>query len=269
MNFYPAIQPELPTPPEVRAFLFRNGNGILTLARLIPVLSVDSPLLKNAVYLGTYGTEPCYAARLDQNTDVPAAYEISDIRSLHGEIEGELYSLIGYASQILTWRENHQFCSRCGTKAEPSEKERAMICPTCGLQNYPRISPSMIVAVTRGNELLMARGHHFPEGLYSVVAGFVEPGENLEQCVAREVMEETGIEIKNIRYHSSQPWPFPHSLMIGFTADYAGGEIRIDPEEIEDAGWYTAENLPDKIPSKSTIARALIDDYLNRTGVTS
>ncbi|WP_322609707.1 NAD(+) diphosphatase [Pontiella agarivorans] len=269
MNFYPAILPEETNPAAVRAFLFRNGKDILTDGASVPILNPDSPLLKNAVYLGRYGVEPCYTARLNESADVPKGYELSDIRSLHSQLETELYALIGYASQILTWRENHQFCSRCGTKAEPSEKERAMICPACGLQNYPRISPSMIVAVTRGDELLMARGHHFPEGLYSVVAGFVEPGESLEQCVAREVMEETGLEIKNIQYHSSQPWPFPHSLMVGFTADYAGGEIRIDPKEIEDAGWYTAENLPEKIPSKSTIARALIDDYLNRTGVTS
>ena len=144
------------------------------------------------------------------------------------------------------------------------DKAGELVCPECSLMSFPRISPSMIVAVTRGDELLMARGRHFPEGLYSVVAGFVEPGESLEQCVAREVMEETGLEIINIKYHSSQPWPFPHSLMVGFTADYAGGEINIDPKEIEDAGWYSADKLPERIPSKSTIARVLIDNFLHK-----
>jgi NAD+ diphosphatase len=264
MKFNPAILPEISKPAAVRTFLFRNGKEILNDRDSIPLLSPESPLLENGVYLGLYGDEPCYAARLPEDADLPERYEWKDIRTLHGQFEEELYALIGFASQILTWRENHQFCSRCGTKAAPSVKERAMVCPSCGLMNYPRISPSMIVAVTRGDELLMARGHHFPKGLYSVVAGFAEPGENLEQCVAREVMEETGLEITNIQYHSSQPWPFPHSLMIAFTADYAGGEIKIDPVEIEDAGWYRPESLPEKIPSHSTIARSLIDDYLKK-----
>ncbi|MDF7800891.1 NAD(+) diphosphatase [Pontiellaceae bacterium B1224] len=263
MTFNPAILPETPSPATVRAFLFSNEKEIQLDQKSVPLLPPDSPLLKNAIYLGLLDNMPCYTARLDEATVLPTGYESGDIRSLHGHFEDELYALIGYASQILTWSENHQFCSRCGTKAEASEQERAMVCPACGLMNYPRISPSMIVAVTRGNELLMARGHHFPEGLYSVVAGFVEPGENLEQCVAREVMEETGLEITNIKYHSSQPWPFPHSLMVGFTADYVGGEIRIDPKEIADAGWYTANNLPEKIPSKATIARKLIDHFLS------
>ncbi|MDF7824338.1 NAD(+) diphosphatase [Pontiellaceae bacterium B12227] len=211
-----------------------------------------------AVYLGTLDNKACYVSR---SMDEPGRFQWLEVRALFGVVPDEIYSLIGYASQILTWRENHQFCSRCGAKAEPSETERAMVCPECNLQNYPRISPSMIVAVTRGDELLMARGHHFPPGLYSVVAGFLEPGETMEQCVAREVMEETGIEVENIQYVTSQPWPFPHSIMIGFKADYVRGEIRIDPKEIEDAGWYTPDTLPE-IPSRATIARKLIDDYL-------
>ena len=212
-----------------------------------------------AVYLGQLDEVPCFVERSDAESPQGLEY-----RSLFSQIPDVLYSLIGYASQILTWSENHRFCSRCGTRAEPSDHDRAMVCPECGLMNFPRISPSIIVAVSRGDELLMCRGHHFPEELYSVVAGFVEPGETLEECVAREVLEETGIEVTNIKYHSSQPWPFPHSLMIGFAADYARGDIRIDPKEIEDAGWYTRSRLPARIPSKSTIARTLIDHYLSK-----
>jgi NAD+ diphosphatase len=262
-NFDPAILPKNSgTGPSIR-FLFDDGGRIL----LHENLKVPEGSGLEGIYLGDLNGVPCFTAR--QNTDTKNDLEPFEIRSLHSQIPNELYSLIGYASQILTWSENHQFCSRCGTKAEASETERAMRCPSCGLMNYPRISASMIVAVTRRDELLMARGHHFPKGLYSVVSGFLEPGETMEQCVAREVMEETGLDVCNIRYHSSQPWPFPHSIMIGFTADYAGGELKIDPKEIEDAGWYTPDHMPARIPSASTIARTLIDDYLAGTKETS
>jgi NAD+ diphosphatase len=263
MKFIPAILPEDSNSLAVRVFLFSEGKEMLTDQETVPLLSPDDPLLKNGIYLGLYGDEPCYAVRLNESSDLPNGCEWSEIRPLHATLPETLYALIGYAAQILSWRENHQFCSKCGAKAEPSETERAMVCTDCGFMNYPRISPSIIVAVTKGNELLMARSPHFPEGLYSVVAGFLEPGETLEQCVAREVWEETGIEVGNIRYHSSQPWPFPHSIMIGFTADYVGGEIKIDPKEIQDAGWYSPENLPE-IPSESTIARWLINNYLEK-----
>ena len=136
--------------------------------------------------------------------------------------------------------------------------ERALQCTACGYLSYPRISPAVIVAVVRGKSILLARARRFPPGMYSVLAGFVEPGETLEECVVREVREETGVEVKNIRYFASQPWPFPHSLMVAFTAEHASGEIRVDPEEIVDAGWYTVENFP-HVPDPMTVARRLID----------
>jgi NAD+ diphosphatase len=144
------------------------------------------------------------------------------------------------------------------------EGQRAKQCPQCKLVNYPRLSPSIIVAVRRGNELLLARSPRFPAGMYSVLAGFVEPGETLEQAVEREVQEEVGLTVKNICYFGSQPWPFPNSLMIGYRAEYAGGEIQIDRVEIEDAGWYTAEHLP-AIPSRISIARQLIEAFIRTT----
>ena len=131
---------------------------------------------------------------------------------------------------------------------------------------FPRLSPAVIVLVQRGNQLLMARSRHFAPGVYSVLAGFVEPGETLEEAVEREVFEETGIRVKDIRYFGSQPWPFPHSLMIGFTARYAGGEIKINDEEIEDAGWYTADRLPGQ-PGKISIARQLIEWFVAKQGL--
>jgi NAD+ diphosphatase len=144
--------------------------------------------------------------------------------------------------------------------------ERAKICPKCGLVAYPRLSPAVIVAVLRDNCILLAHSHRFPAKFYSVLAGFVEPGETLEECVEREVYEEVGIRVRAIRYFGSQPWPFPDSLMIAFTANYAGGEIRIDHSEIADANWFSANDLP-HIPPKISIARQLIDWFLEKESI--
>jgi NAD+ diphosphatase len=126
---------------------------------------------------------------------------------------------------------------------------------------YPRLSPAVIVLVKRGDRILLARSPGFPPGMYSVLAGFVEPGESIEEAISREVCEEVGVEVENVRYFGSQPWPFPHSLMIGFTADYAGGELRVEPDEIEDAGWFEADDLP-AVPPRISIARAMIDAFV-------
>jgi NAD+ diphosphatase len=146
-----------------------------------------------------------------------------------------------------------------------SAKERARECPACSFVTYPPVSPAIIVAVRRGNRLLLGRSPHFPKGRYSVLAGFVEPGESLEEAVAREIFEEVHIAVKDIRYVASQPWPFPHSLMVGFTALWESGEIRIDEKEIEDARWFSPEDLPD-LPPPSSISRRLIDAFLLEMG---
>jgi len=173
-----------------------------------------------------------------------------------------MFSLAGRAIQVVTWDRTHQFCGQCGTPTESLADERAKRCPACGLISYPRLSPAIIIAVVRhtgeGQRLLLARNHRFAPGRFSVVAGYVEPGETLEECAGREVCEEVGIQIKDIRYFGSQPWPFPNSLMIGFTAEYAGGEIRLEEKEIAEAGWFAADSLPG-MPPKMSIARRLID----------
>jgi NAD+ diphosphatase len=165
----------------------------------------------------------------------------------------------------MEWDRTHQFCGRCGAPMERVPNERAKKCTVCGLANYPRLSPAIIIAVTRMIEgekrILLARNHRYPAGRYSVLAGFVEPGESLEECAAREVMEEVGIEIANIHYFGSQPWPFPNSLMLGFTADYRGGDFHLEDAEIAEAGWFSANNLPN-LPQKPSIARQLIDAFV-------
>jgi NAD+ diphosphatase len=214
-------------------------------------------------YLGTLNEHSCYSGELEAEGNLPRGMRFEQLRKLWGSLPEDLFWVAGRAFQIMDWDRNHQFCGRCGSRTEDKEEERAKICPECGLAAYPRISPAVIVAVTRGDEILLARAHRFPYAMYSVIAGFVEPGESLEQCVHREIAEEVGMTVKNLRYFGSQSWPFSNSLMVAFTAEHEGGEIRIDPAEIVDAGWYAVDHLP-RIPDKVSIARRLIDWFINR-----
>jgi NAD+ diphosphatase len=212
-------------------------------------------------YLGSLNGKHCFAAGLDDTVQIPRDMGLKNLRRLHGVLGDELFWIGGRGFQLINWDRTTQFCGRCGHATRSSGRERAKVCPSCGLRNYPRISPAVIVAVTRKNRILLARAYRFPMKIYSVIAGFVEPGETLEQCIHREIKEEVNVEVGNIRYFGSQPWPFPNSLMIAFTAEYAGGKIRIDDEEIMDAGWFEAHELP-AIPDRVSIARRLIDSFI-------
>ncbi|MFH1603538.1 MAG: NAD(+) diphosphatase, partial [Pseudomonadota bacterium] len=210
------------------------------------------------MYLGTLGERPCYAFELAADTEAPPGTRWQGLRALYGRLDDSHFALAGRALQLIDWDRTHQFCGRCGTPTQHSGSERAKECPDCGLVAYPRIAPAIMCLVRRGREILLARSPRFLPGVYSALAGFVEPGESLEQCIAREVLEETGITIADPRYFASQPWPFPHSLMIAFVADYAGGAITPAPGEIEDAQWFALDALP-KLPAEISIARRLID----------
>jgi NAD+ diphosphatase len=188
-----------------------------------------------------------------------------ELRPLFGALRDTLYAIAGRAFQIMDWDRTHQFCGRCGTPTETKIGERAKSCPRCGLFNFPRVAPAIIVAVVRDRRILLARAKRFPTTMYSVIAGFVEPGESLEECAHREIREETGIGVRNLRYFGSQSWPFPHSLMVAFTAEYAEGEIEIDGTEVVDAGWYGPQELP-RIPDRVSIARRLIDWFVASHG---
>ncbi len=188
-------------------------------------------------------------------------YEAFGLRALATVLDGETFGLAGRAMHVIDWATTSRYCGRCGTATVLSAKERSMICPSCGLAAYPRIAPAIIVLVRRGDRALLARNAKYPVPIYSTLAGFVDIGESLEETLAREVREEVGIEVTNIRYFGSQPWPLPHSLMIGFTAEWAGGEIRVDGEEITDAQWFAADDLPSLLPSHISIARRLIDAW--------
>jgi len=203
--------------------------------------------------------------------DVPAGDDPSDgaavdLYGFHGRSEQGAWMAAGRAVQLVEWARTHRFCGRCATPTEPAADDRSMRCPACGLSAFPRLAPAMITLVTRGadgpdQEALLARGVQFRMRMYSCLAGFVEPGEGLEEAVAREVREEVGITVGDVRYQGSQPWPFPHSLMIGFRARYESGDLELDPTEIVDAAWYRRDDLP-TIPPPISIARRLIDDWL-------
>ncbi len=213
-------------------------------------------------YLGTLRGYPCYSAEVSPDTVVPAGMTFSDLRPLYGVLDEEIFLLAGTAIQVVDWDQTHQFCGRCGHKTETLQDERAKKCPECGFMSFPRISPAAITAVFKENKILLSHNAAFRGNMHSLIAGFVEPGETLEECVKREVFEEVGIRVKNVKYFGSQPWPFPNSLMIGFTAEYESGEITVDGKEISEAGWYGVNNLPD-LPSRMSIARVIIDWFIH------
>ena len=182
------------------------------------------------------------------------------------EMRNEEYWALNRAYHLLAWDEASRFCGRCGRPTVRSEKEIARRCDHCRESVYPRLSPAVIMAVVREGKLLLAHNRSHRGGMYSVLAGFVEPGETLEQAVSREVYEEAGITVRNVRYFASQPWPFPDSLMVAFTAEYAGGKVREDGREIETLGWFEANNLPEVIPDRLSVARRLIEWFVLRFG---
>ncbi len=212
---------------------------------------------QDPLMVGQWRGQPCYAIDAETLPDYLQG-QLMPVRSLFGAAGEEAFTMAGRATQLMDWQKNHRFCGRCGTPKIKKLTEFGMECPACKLIAYPRISPAVMVLIRRGDELLLARSPHFKPGVFSALAGFVEPGETLEQCAIREVREEVGVEITNLQYFQSQPWPFPNSLMLAFFADYVSGEIVPDPTEIEAAGWFAINDLP-RLPDPVSIARRLID----------
>ena len=239
-------------------------------ARLVVHGSVESPVIPTLAeldaaglagdrhYLGELDRVPCIAIALANIEEPPPGFAMAGLRSFFYRLPDPLLAIAARAFQIADWDRSHRFCGRCGTRTRDGAGERAKECPSCGLVAYPRVSPAMMTLVTRGRELLLARSARFAPGVYSALAGFVEPGETIEDCIRREVREEVGVEVREPVYFASQSWAFPHSLMIAFTAEYAGGEIRLDDPEIEDARWFALDALP-KLPPSVSIARRLIE----------
>lgn len=219
--------------------------------------------LKSSYYLGEIEGRSCICGKLEEAGELESSFDLVALNDEIWERDEQLYFIAIKAMQLMGWDENTQYCGRCGNKFERKKDERAKYCSKCGRIEYPRISPAVIVGVTRGDDLLLAHNAHFKEGLYSIIAGFVEQGETLEQAVKREVYEEVGIKVKNIKYVSSKPWSLSDSLMLGFTAEYESGEIQVDGEELTDAGWYNQTHLPPRLPMPITTARQIINKLIN------
>ena len=227
-------------------------------------LAVPIGAADDALHLGELDGEPCFA-RLVEAGGAPAGSEPVPLRQLFGALPDEAFAVAGRALGLTAWDRDHRFCGRCGGPTERSARERVRTCAGCGHTAYPRLSPAVIVLVERDGRCLLARNARTRMPFFSTLAGFVEVGETLEDCVHREIREEAGIAVADVRYFGSQPWPFTGSLMVGFTARWAGGELVPDPEEIADAGWFAPDALP-VVPPPLSIARALIDDFVRRRG---
>jgi NAD+ diphosphatase len=265
-GYTPAVQAPAEPPGHSLWFVFRGAELLVTAPPEVALPRCNNPnslgmMPQRIQYLGVLGGQHCYSAELASGMDAPQGCVWQGLRGLFGALDDALFALAGRALQIVEWDRTHQYCGACGTETVSSTSERSRSCPACGLVAYPRLAPAVMALVRRGHELLLARSPRFAKGVYSALAGFVEPGETLEQCLEREVYEEVGIRVCKARYFASQPWPFPHSLMIAFFADHESGEIRIDGAEIEDARWFDVENVENlpRLPARISIARRLID----------
>ncbi|AUB59756.1 NADH pyrophosphatase [anaerobic digester metagenome] len=252
-------------------FLFNSNELLVEMGKIpeIPYTKSLEELKINPIrlqYLGTFNGHPCYSGELPSEIQVPRGMAFKDLRSLYDIIEEDLYLLAGRASQIVNWDRSHQFCGQCGAPTITKDDEMAKLCPECGFTSFTRLSPAVITAIIKDGKLLMALHTRTSGNMYGLIAGFVEPGETLTEAVQRETMEEVGLKVKNIEYFGSQPWPYPHSLMIGFTADYDSGEIEVDGKEIIDAKWFDSDQLP-QVPSRMSIAGELIQWYLENYSI--
>lgn len=271
LGFRPGVVPPEPGQRPSLWFVFR-GDRLLVLPRddRLAVPSADELVSLGIAperqhYLGCLDEVDCFALVLEADLDAPAAAAFEGLRALYERLEETHFAIAGRASQIAEWDRNHRFCGRCGSATERVPRERATRCPACGLLSFPRLSPAVIVLVEdpRTDRVLLAHNAGFPEGFFSTLAGFVEPGETIEETVVREIREEVGIDVGNVRYVGSQSWPFPHSLMLGFLAEYAGGELQVDGVEITEAAWFGRDSLP-RLPGTMSIARKLVDTWLTR-----
>ena len=212
--------------------------------------------------IGSYSHYVCHVGEIHSPVLLDESYVWLPLKSAMEQLGLEWFNVAARAYQIINWDKNHHYCGQCGQKTQKMPEINERRCKRCNLFFYPRISPSIIVMIHKGKQILLARKPEFAPGIYGLIAGFVEPGESLEEALHREVKEEVGITVNNIRYFGSQPWPFPDSLMIAFEADYVAGEIRFVDGEIEAAGWYDADHFPGLPSSSLSIARQLIDSFL-------
>ena len=245
-------------------------------------LAMDPALLRGHpwAFLGLWNDRALFAVDL---SDVEAplrlvsppgmaadAWRFADLRGAAAALDSGEAAILAHARGLMHWRARHRFCGVCGSTCSPAQAGNIMTCDRCGTHHFPRTDPAVIMLVTRGDNVLLGNANRFPNTtMYSTLAGFLEPGESLEETVVREVYEETGIVVGAVRYHSSQPWPFPASLMVGFVAEALTEEISLDPKEMRDARWFSRTELHDPaaagigLPGPISIARRLIEDWMD------
>jgi len=250
--------------PDPLTFIFHRGKLLVHETELsLPPASVLGQLgIGDGLHaVGMFGDRYCQTVSSDQE-HVPAhGYAWRGMRSLFGELSDEMMSVAGRASQIAEWARTHRYCGVCATPMQLASGERCFTCPSCGMLAYPRISPAMMVLIRKGDQVLLALHTQSPSKRFTPLAGFLEAGESIEEAVHREVYEEVGLRVHNLQYFSSQSWPFPHSLMIAFTADYLDGEIRVDPNEIAEARWFGPNDAwPERVPHIS-VSSVLVDAH--------
>lgn len=250
-----------------RTFIFHGSHLLVRRegVRLVPADAHEAVKLelreRSRCSLESFSSVKGVAVAVAEPPSLIPPYELHPLRSLLTVFDEKLATEAGTAYHILAWDSRARYCGACGARTAPKAGTHGRECSHCHQQFFPRLSPAAIVAILRDDRILLAHNRRFPQGVYSLVAGFVEPGESLEDCVRREVREETGLRVNRISYFGSQPWPFPDALMIGFTAHYHSGEIVADGEEIEDARWFTADSLP-RIPGTGSISRRIIDWFV-------
>ncbi|WP_119069215.1 NAD(+) diphosphatase [Rubrobacter indicoceani] len=261
-----------PASPDALCFAFSGGDLLVVDGEKEKVPTFGEVKRSGLDLRLVHGLAPlegreCVAVNLDLDVKAPAGTYLRDFRALIGSsVDLEFFLRAGRARMISDWHRNNRFCGRCATETVKSAGELAMRCPRCGAVFFPKISPAAIILIRDGDRLLLARSPGFPPGVYSALAGFVEVGEGVEETIRREIREEVGVEVGEIEYFGSQTWPFPDSLMLGFTATYTGGEIRLQEDEIEDAGWFTVDTLP-TLPPRLSIARSMLDAFIREMTV--
>jgi NAD+ diphosphatase len=255
-----------------RNLLTRNTPtlGAVLIERESEIFLSLQPHAETHTFLGVFQGKACFALSVDETHTPPpfAVAEFQDIRTLLGAMDRDEAGLLAYARALVTWRERHRYCGRCGAPAESTQAGHAVKCTSaaCGNEVFPRIDPAIIVLITDGERALLGRQAAWRPGWYSTIAGFVEAGESLEDAVRREVLEETGVEVDQVAYHSSQPWPFPQSLMLGFIAHASTIDIVFTDDELEDAQWFSRADIAAGIPITPppiSISGCLLEDWYN------
>jgi NAD+ diphosphatase len=264
---FSAIMPGGPDPGEPGCWIvFQGDTLVMDVAKGMSFIEGELPDWTGnhdkEILIGTWKGKPVRILEINTDVEIPPGYIVEPLLLIyfHARLPDELLTLAGRAQQILAWERKSSVCSSCGSKMERISGTWGKCCTGCRYEHFPHIHPCTLVLVRRGKELLLIRKHEWPEGYYSLPSGFCDFGESLEECARREVEEETGVRIRNLLYVGSQSWPFPGQLMIGFTAEYAEGDIIVDREELEDAAWFGCDSLPPTF-SAGSIAGWMMDRY--------